>query len=1604
MDRIGAVSNVFEPVSRGLFKQLFKKRKFSNPKYCSCFEMYYYDVYCHFIRINTALNRLRIRKIIFLSPEITFSTGFDIKKKNIKMIRILIPLALLLVTVTANAQIPSHAKSIDLSAYPESFACPPGQQNFAGTFSLGTFIGQSNDTDLDTLYLCFGDSIFIDHNGDQVLTGDPDPATEAGVGYAFYDCPPSAAFSGPELSVITSDPCLALNPAPPIGQLWISTAGDPSGDQWFFNQGIIQTTFNTGDPTLLWFAPITYDALAGNNYIFEGNPEGPCVNVNTDEAFAVVYLNEVEATNITNMNNGNSCRGAFDIAGGLPEFDNSEVYDISITLNSDPSITGVVTTGGASHNSNVEFKIFEPGLYDITITDGKGCGTSFQLDMAACPALSLNLDELGGEVGEIVCVGLTAADFIDIQSFQFSLNWDVSVALFDGITNFNPDLINGGISPVGTGPVDPNSMGLLTFSWFDNTFLGTDLPDGTVLFEICFELIGPVGSSTGLDFANAPTPIEITNTSAQELGLVINNGSMTVIDPDALIVDIDIDSISCGETPPLEDGSFTVTVEGGVPPYSYLWQEDGGAVQGPVIIPMSGGSSTQDNLPGGIYFITITDDAFAEHIDAMVVFEPLSLGVGPNVTNPTCNGDSTGAFSIFVNGGTAPYSFDWSNGDTVQNLTNIPAGFYEVVVTDDNGCTASASGTLFNPPPITTNVNSTNASCSGIADGLASAMAMGGAGGFSYEWNTTPPQLTATANNLEIGQYVVSVTDTDGCVATDTANIGAATIIQANAIVENITCFGANDGSITTNPTAIGIDNGGYTFDWSPVVAGNNDNSAVDLGPDTITVTITDALGCNIDSTYIIEEPDSITINVTNLVQESCTVGGDGEITVEASGGTVNPGSDYQYVWSNMETGPEITDLSADTYTVTVTDDNGCIDSLPITLTPPQGPIIDSFQVVDVLCSSSTNGQITVFFSDGNAPVVDVEWSNNQSGPVATNLTPGDYTVTLTDQDGCITTGTATVGAPAPLSLADTLLENPTCFEDCDGTIGITMAGGTTPYTFEWSHDNMLNQPLAFDLCAGTYTVTVTDANNCPSEEFTFILEDPAPITVDFSNIIPTSCFEGVPCDGSATAVASGGGAGTGNYTFNWESGTIEMGMSSTAGDLCSGFQTVVVSDALGCNTTDSVNIPSPPQIELDFIASVFEDASCNGDADGSASVVATGGTPGYTYFWPGSGIDGPDNDGLVAGDYDVVITDANNCVVIETITINEPDVLEANVRLDSTRDVTCPEGTDGQIFIEPVGGNPGVIDYDWSGNVANAQRADNLPAGLYSVTITDSEGCTAETQWVVNEPPPIQVVIPPIPEPNCFGEKTTLVIDTAFGGNGAPFEYIVDNLGRDDISFAEDITAGEEHDVTIFDANNCTFDTTIFVDQPAPVQVAIDQGTEIEIELGESLVLEAFPSLVLPIDSVIWTPAGTFQCLDSFPSTDCLEILTEPTDDITYTITIIDINGCIGEAEIFVDVDNNRNVYIPNIFSPNGDGTNDLFSVYVGNGVTNVNFFQVYDRWGEILYDVSNFLPGDNNRIGWDGSFRGKEMNPGVYIYLAEVVFDDGEVLLYRGSITLVR
>lgn len=533
----------------------------------------------------------------------------------------------------------------------------------------------------------------------------------------------------------------------------------------------------------------------------------------------------------------------------------------------------------------------------------------------------------------------------------------------------------------------------------------------------------------------------------------------------------------------------------------------------------------------------------------------------------------------------------------------------------------------------------------------------------------------------------------------------------------------------------------------------------------------------------------TITVTATST-DETCAGLNDGTITVSATGGT----TPYLYdIGGPQQTSPNFTGVAPGTYTVTVTDAAGCTGTTSVTVNGP--PVLTGTitALTDASCNGSCDGSVTVTAAGGVAPYSYDIGGGPQGSGTFSPLCAGTYTILITDANGCTTTVPVTITEPTALSGTIASQTNVTCNGACDGTVDVTAAGGTAPYTYDIGGGPQGSGTFT-GLCAGSYTVTITDANGCTTTVNVTITE-PTALSCSISGGTHASCNS--VCDGTATVAASGGVA---PYSYSWSSG----GTGATETGLCAGTYTVTVTDANGCTCVTNVTINEPSAIS---ITGSITDATC-GNSDGAIDVTVTGGTTPYMYAWTGPG--GPysteDLTGIAAGSYSLTVTDANGCTGTYNGTVSDLGGPTATATMTSA---TCFGSCDGSITITATGGAP-PYNYDIGGAPNTTGNFTGLCAGTYTYTVTDAGGCSTGGTITVTEPTAVTCAVATT-DVSCNGICDGTATVTVAGGT-APYTYSWSSGGTGSIETG--LCAGT-YTVTVTDANGCTCVSNFTITEP---------------------------------------------------------------------------------------------------------------------------------------------------------------------------------------------
>ncbi|MBK7873319.1 MAG: proprotein convertase P-domain-containing protein [Saprospiraceae bacterium] len=854
--------------------------------------------------------------------------------------------------------------------------------------------------------------------------------------------------------------------------------------------------------------------------------------------------------------------------------------------------------------------------------------------------------------------------------------------------------------------------------------------------------------------------------------------------------------------------------------------------------------------------------------------------------------------------------------------------------------------------------------------------------------NCPNPVATPSATT----NYVVRVNDNYNCGASDTVTVN----VVRDAPAPVVSC------GLSPDSTAL-------VFDWSAIPGASNyevnvikngtasgwqgpvnglQYSLDDLiNNDTVSLEVRlytggQPINCNVEigtatCAYLVCELDIDSLGSTPV---DCFGNNTGTAFIAVSGGM---GGNYRYLWNDTLRQIEQTAifLEAGTYRVVVRDEINCIASADITVEQPDSISITT-QVTDALCVDDANGSIASTVN-GGVGTYTYSWSNGQTNANASNLTAGDYTLSVTDANGCMAQARASVDEPDnPVTIT---VEQ--TFKGCSGERNneatITPAGGTgAGYTFNWS--NGQTTAIGVDLDSINYAVTVSDANGCQAVE-SIKLQDWAPI-------VPNIIMSAPLCNGDTNGalgvniVTGGAGQSETDYTFQWSTGQTGNAIRDLAGGIT---YTVTVTDIQGCIGLASRLLEQPPQVSFEIKVT---EPLCFGSDNGSATVtnlVGQGTT--FSYRWDQNAKNQTTQTAtnLIAGSYTVTVTDAKNCRSTGTIAITQPS------RIESLFDVVnnkCFGEDKGVITSNIKGGTPGYT-FAWSNNETNSKLSD-LVAGTYTLTVTDANNCIHTTSVAVDEPDQLSAEFK-ITDATCNGDRDGRVSVTPIGGTG-PYQYSLDNKNFSTTSTFIALKAND-YKIYVKDANGCTYLDRAIVGEPA--KFIVDAGdNSYTIRLGDSLQLTATSLNGQGFISYAWSaPFG-----NSLSCSECETVTAAPQDMIIYELYGIDEKGCEATDRVTIVVQKIREVAVPTGFTPNADGSNDLLLVHGLDG-TRIKMFRVYDRWGELLYDFGGFMVNDKNS-GWDGNFRGKPMNSGVYIWYLEVEYIDGMTEALKGQTTLIR
>ncbi|HXK80769.1 MAG TPA: gliding motility-associated C-terminal domain-containing protein [Bacteroidales bacterium] len=1150
--------------------------------------------------------------------------------------------------------------------------------------------------------------------------------------------------------------------------------------------------------TYQWDDPINSYTSDNPSNLYSGNYSVSITDNNGCIAQDSHYLNEPPELNISLNSNQTSGYGASD--GTVSLIVNGGTPDYSFVWENQDNPGTIISTEETATN-------LLAGTYCVTVTDINNCSVSNCIEVTEPGELLINLD-----IENIDCYNNNNGSILSTVSggvAPYSYEWQDSegniISNEENIYNLETGWYyitvtdnNNYQATASAQIIQPNELTAqiithtnLNCYQSNNGELSAIITGGTPDYNIAW-----IASSSPSDTLSTST--SISNLSADDYILTITdqNGCIfdtiiTISQPDNIIItQINDNDIDCSYNN--GSGSVSVTATGGTNPLNYSWYLEGN--------PIGSNNSSINNLDAGDYMIIVGDinncpsdtGYFTINIPDPIFFN----GIADSVS---CHSGTDGSINLSPEGGNGNYSYTWtpdiSNSSSANNLT---ADTYEIIITDDLSCQADTIITVYQPTPIQVNALQTQEiSCFGYSDAIFEISISGGTEPYTLIWDnngytgleTELSEGTVQITDLMAGYLSFTVSDNNNCQFNENVPIVQPYEITYTFVdIIHPLCNGDQNGRIEIQASG---GTGSFDFIWDNSGNVTTDNYSNNLGAGWHYFEIIDNSGCNIIDSIELIEPTEISINLIDTVFLNCHGDSNGAAAASVSGGT----PDYQYEWYNSSIDLwsdqlSATGLPADTYTFIVTDNNNCVASDTLIVAQPEA-LTSIMGGSNPLCYQSSDGIVWITPGGGTSPY-SFEWSiqNSINNDTIYNLTAGEYTVTVTDDNNCVIEDSVTLENPDELiiSVSSTSV---ICNEQM-GRANVSVTGGTPDYTYAWSNNN--TDPIISELSGGIYYVTVKDANQCSAE---------ASVEVEIEGNISASITQqtDILCYGDKTAILTSSSDGNSPFLYNWE----PVGSSNqTISELGSGTYSLTITDSWGCQGIDSFSITEPPQIQIFFSTS---DVDCKFAATGSARALVSGGTGSYTYYWAHNGENSIEANNLSAGNYMLQITDENSCVVTQTVTINEPDsALNATI---ITHNAKCYGSNDGQARALGIGGTA-PYTYTWEtpigGTINQQETEDNLFPGNYYLTVIDNNSCTYSTQAFIYEPEPLIISIMESEGPSCMGHTDGYIqLDTIYGGTPPYSIYISGNQTNweQEINLIDSIPAGV-YRIDVVDANNC--------------------------------------------------------------------------------------------------------------------------------------------------------------------------------------------------------
>ncbi|MEL6558886.1 MAG: hypothetical protein AAFQ94_11930 [Bacteroidota bacterium] len=1130
-----------------------------------------------------------------------------------------------------------------------------------------------------------------------------------------------------------------------------------------------------------------------------------------------------------------------------------EAFDLSCGGRSDGSVIISITGGNPLANQKLKYSLNGSGLkvlpitntirdlsegtYDITIQNASGCSASGKFEI-----LSNQLQVTANVDQEISCFGfadgrLSVETSMALEAFVLPTNLEYSLdginyqssPLFDGLSAGSYQVtVRDAANNFCTGISEEIELGEPIEITINNSLIAP---------SNCGQADGAVNVTT-----NAINPVitwlDMTNSVADPMGLSAGTYRILVVDesgcsaettytmedaPDMILTPV-LDARTYCDLP---RGRAHVEISNGKAPYLVSWNNGTQVLTGQSV----------EGLTGGIYQISVTDANGCNSTSSLEIVNQAPFTVELTESVSTACGEDLGSLTVTASDGFAPYNYYWPaldvNGQTVDGLSQ---GNYQVIVTDNLGCTVSETFTIFpESGNISVETSLTLPVCNSNTGSITIDNVIGGVAPYQFTWRDSNQQLLQEdgreLTNLTVGTYFIEVLDNDGCrYAQPAIELVSDVSLEPTltlSTLESSFCEAAN-GSVT-----IGIIQGQAPYQINvfdeaaqPIATKTTSLSTLtfdQLRMGTYEAILTDAYGCESSLDFTITDRPLPQISISDVGSATREIAV-GKFTVDIS----NPvGDAFTYLVDDQNGNvrsfevPEITGLLSGSYLVSAT--NGtCTTNTVLVSIGENEPIEVSASIADATCSISSDGAVLIAVQGGIEPYT-TEWQDIDGNEIeadlatAQNLPVGHYMVLIRDAIGTTLEYPFEINALPQLSIEIIEQQNPNCFEACDGLIEVLVSGGSGNYSVDWN--NGMEGSRISGLCSGTYQVTISDEQNgvCSTTK-SITLEEPNEITAELSESRLPTCFNGN--DGSLTVEVSGG---SGLFELIWDNGT----QGKSINGISVGTYSVTVNDLIGgCQHTFDFELAD--QLPIELAETMISPPSCNGASDGSVNISLIN-TTNPLINWSNGDV-GFTAAGLTAGEHTFTVLDENGCRFAGSVTIPETPALIVTSMASSP--VSCFENTDGTISIE-VSGGTGEKSVSWflAGNEI-AEMADDfspslLAAGNYEYIVEDENGCSISGDVEVTSPDPLVFTSISATPVSCNDGDDGQIALEVNGGNGI-YTFTLDGAATD--FPAAGLIAGD-YLVGVSDQNGCAISQTVSVVEPSILLVDDVEITDVSCD-----------------------------------------------------------------------------------------------------------------------------------------------------------------------------